>query len=48
MQQQKNILFKENNDVELMIQKGFTSSPVLEVDNIIYNFKEAIDWIGEQ
>lgn len=45
---QKNILFKENNDVELMIQKGFTSSPVLEVDNIIYNFKEAIDWIGEQ
>lgn len=46
--EQKNIEFKENNDVKLMMQKGFTSAPMLEIDNIIYNFKEAVEWIGEQ
>ena len=45
---QKNIIFEENNDVELMVQKGFVTAPVLEVDNIVYNFKEAVEWIGEQ
>lgn len=45
---QKNINFEENNDVELMTQKGFKSAPVLEVDGIVYNFKEAVEWIGEQ
>ena len=45
---QKNINFEENNDVELMVQKGFKSAPVLEVDGVAYNFKEAVDWIGEQ
>ena len=46
--EQKNIEFKENNDVKLMMQKGFTSAPMLEIDNIIYDFKEAVKWIGEQ
>lgn len=45
---QKNINFEENNDVEIMVQKGFKSAPVLEVDGVVYNFKEAVDWIGEQ
>lgn len=45
---QKNIVYEEINDIELMIQKGFKSAPVLEVDNTAYNFKEAIGWIGEQ
>lgn len=45
---QKNINFEENNDVELMLQKGFKSAPVLEVDGVVYNFKEAVEWIGEQ
>ena len=45
---QKNINFEENNDVELMVQKGFTMAPVLEVGDVVYNFKEAVEWIGEQ
>lgn len=45
---QKNIKFEENNDVELMAQKGFMMAPVLEVDGAVYNFKEAVEWIGEQ
>ena len=45
---QKNIIFEENNDVELMKQKGFITAPVLEVDGIAYSFKEAVEWIGEQ
>ena len=45
---QKNIDFEENNNVDLMVQKGFTMAPVLEVDDVAYNFKEAVEWIGEQ
>lgn len=45
---QKNISFEENNDVELMTQKGFMTVPMLEVDGVVYNFKEAVEWIGEQ
>lgn len=45
---QKNINFEENNDVELMTQKGFKSAPMLEVDGVVYDFKEAVKWIGEQ
>lgn len=46
--EQNNIEFEENNDVEFMLQKGFTTTPVLEVNGIIYNFKEAVEWIKEQ
>lgn len=45
---QKNIVFEENNDIDLMVQKGFTMAPVLEVDGVTYDFKEAVEWIGEQ
>lgn len=45
---QKNIVFEENNDVDLMIQKGFAMAPILEIDGVAYNFKEAVEWIGEQ
>ena len=45
---QKRISYEENNDVNLMQEKGFISVPKLEVDGIIYDFKEAVEWIGEQ
>lgn len=45
---QNNVDFKEINDVDLMVEKGFKSAPVLEVDGVIYNFKEAIEWIKER
>ena len=45
---QKNISYEEINDVELMAKKGFTTVPQLEVDGVVYNFKEAVEWIGAQ
>lgn len=42
------VVFEENNNTELMIQKGFTTAPVLEIDGVCYNYKEAIEWIKEQ
>lgn len=45
---QKNINFEENTNIDVMIEKGFKSAPILEVDGIVYDFKEAIDWIGGQ
>lgn len=45
---QKSINYKMNTDVDLMIQKGFTTAPKLEIDGVVYDFKEAIEWIGEQ
>lgn len=45
---QNNIGFEEINDADLMVQKGFKSAPVLEVDGAAYGFKEAVEWIKEQ
>ena len=46
--EQNNIKFEENNDVELMVQKGFMTVPILEVDGATYGFKEAVEWIKER
>lgn len=46
--QKSNIAYEVNHDVELMREKGFDFLPKLEVDGTVYNFKEAVDWIGEQ
>lgn len=46
--EQSGIKFKEINDVELMVQKGFITTPILEVDGVTYEFKEAVEWIKEQ
>lgn len=45
---QSNIDFEEINDVDIMMQKGLKSAPVLEVDGVIYNFKDAVEWVKEQ
>ena len=45
---QSNVQFEEINDVDLMVQKGFKSAPVLEVDGVAYGFKEAVEWIKER
>jgi hypothetical protein len=31
-----------------MKAKGFNEAPKLEVDGIIYGFKEAVNWVKEQ
>lgn len=45
---QKNISYKEVNDIEEMKEKGYLSVPVLEVDGTSMDFKTANDWINSQ
>lgn len=45
---QKGIVYDTVNDVEVMKCKGFTEAPQLEIDGVVYNFKEATEWIKEQ
>lgn len=45
---QHGVGYNVNHDVEIMKAKGFDFLPKLEVDGVVYNFKEAVDWIGEQ
>ena len=42
----KNISFKVDEDLEEMMEKGFTSAPMLEVNGEIYDFGQAIKWIN--
>ena len=44
----KGIQYEDVTDVEIMKSKGFTSAPKLEVDGVILDFKQAIDWVKEQ
>lgn len=45
---QKNIDYQECNDIEVMKAKGFAEAPKLEVDEVVMNFKESVEWIKEQ
>ena len=44
----KNIVFTEVNDIEIIKNKGYFTVPVLEVDDEVFSFKEANDWINAQ
>ncbi len=44
----KNISYQEINDIQVMQEKGFISVPKLEVDGVVYDFNEAVKWIGGQ
>lgn len=43
---QKNIVYEEVTNVDVMTEKGFMSVPVLEVDGEVMDFKAASDWIN--
>lgn len=45
---QKGIEYENISDVEVMKAKGFTEAPKLEVEGKVMDFKEAVEWIGEQ
>lgn len=45
---QGGIEYENVNDIEVMKAKGFTEAPKLEVDGVVMNFKEAVEWIKEQ
>ena len=42
----KGIEFESCKDVDVMIQKGITGTPTLEVDGHRYVKKECLDWIN--
>ena len=44
---ERNFEFTENNNKEEMIKLNFINVPVLEVDGVRMEFKEATEWIKE-
>ena len=45
---QKGIQYQTVNDVEVMKEKGFQEAPKLEVGDVVYGFKEAVEWLKGQ
>jgi len=45
MLKEKNIDFKEVNDIDLMLEKGFKSMPMLQVGEAIMKYVEALQWV---
>lgn len=45
---EKNIDYKEINDTEYMISKGFMSVPMLEINGDILDFGKAVKWVNER
>ena len=45
---QKSVEYDTVNDIEVMKSKGFQEAPKLEVDGMVYGFKEAVDWLRGQ
>jgi len=45
---QKQIIYEKCNDMDIMIEKGFQSVPILEVDGKVMNYNEAIKWVINQ
>lgn len=44
----KGIKYELINDINVMKEKGFKEAPKLEVDGVVYDFNEAIDWMKGQ
>lgn len=40
------IKYEVCDNVDVMTQKGFMSVPLLEIDEKVLQFKEAIDWVN--
>jgi len=45
---QADIQYVEVNDIDLMIEKGFMTMPILEVDGVGMSFVESVNWINER
>jgi glutaredoxin len=45
---QKDIEYEHISDIDVMMEKGFMSMPMLQVDNKLMNFTEANTWINER
>lgn len=42
----KNIEFVENNSVEEMTALGIAQVPVLSVGGVLFDFKQAVEWVN--
>lgn len=42
------IKYQENSDIQKMISRGFTSTPMLEVDGVVRSFRAALDWVESE
>lgn len=45
---EKNITYEINNDLGVLVAKGFRTVPVLQVNDDFLNYVEAINWINKQ
>lgn len=48
MLKKKNIIFQIEDNVEKMKELGFSSLPMLSIDNKILNFKEAFNFLKNE
>ena len=48
MLQKKNIIFQIEDNVEKMKELGFSSLPMLSIDNKILNFKESFNFLKNE
>ena len=46
--EQKGIEYQINNNIDILVEKGFISVPVLDVDGDFMDFTKANKWINEQ
>ena len=46
--QNAGIQYELNTDVDEMLNLGLFEAPNLKINGVLYNFKEAINWIGAQ
>lgn len=45
---EKGIKYDTVTDEQVMLDKGFMSAPLLDVDGSIMTFKDAVDWVGQR
>lgn len=45
---QSNISYEVCDNIDDMIELGYQTAPLLKVEDRIYKFKEAVDWVNKQ
>jgi glutaredoxin len=45
---EKGIVYNLETDVSKVIERGFSSAPVLEVDGNMMTFKDAVNWTNQR
>ena len=41
----KHIIFEEENNVDILIDHGYMSMPILRIDDEFLEFEDAISWV---